>query len=130
MRKSSSVSGRTLSSRLRDPSLAAIALILSAPPAFAQTAPAPAAGDPNAISPPQDAPATTPEEAGGKEIVVTGSRLGAGFTAPTPVTTIARTSRSASQPLRTSVSSAASSGTTPFPRSGRFRVIRATPSPT
>jgi iron complex outermembrane receptor protein len=89
MRKSSSVSGRTLSSRLRDPSLAAIALMLSATPAFAQTASAPAAGDPNAISPPQDAPAPTPEEAGGKEIVVTGSRLGAGFTAPTPVTTIA-----------------------------------------
>ncbi|WP_084238798.1 TonB-dependent receptor domain-containing protein [Sphingomonas asaccharolytica] len=96
MRTSPSVSGRTQSSRFRDPSLAAIALVLSttAAPAFAQTAAAaPAAGDPNGVSPPQDAPAAPPEgagqETGDKEIVVTGSRLGAGFTAPTPVTTIA-----------------------------------------
>ncbi|WP_169803375.1 TonB-dependent receptor domain-containing protein [Sphingomonas pruni] len=97
MRKSSSLSGRALSSRLRDPSLAAIALMLSATaaPAFAQTtpAPAPAPGDATSVSSPQDTAPTAPEAAGqapgDKEIVVTGSRLGAGFTAPTPVTTIA-----------------------------------------
>lgn len=90
MRKSSSVPGRApQSTRFTDPSLAAIALMLSvtAAPAFAQAA----AGEPDGADTAQSTPdVTAPDKdiAAEKEIVVTGSRLGSGFTAPTPVTTI------------------------------------------
>eukprot|EP01035_Chromulina_nebulosa_P007027 gene7027-9467_t len=88
MRKSFSDTGRVrMAPRLTDSSLAVIALMLSATaaPAYAQTAAA--EGPKGAVTPPaQDAP---PSDDAGQEVVVTGSRLGAGFTAPTPVTTIA-----------------------------------------
>lgn len=92
MRTSSSVSIRALSSRFREPSLSVIALMLStiAAPAFAQTAPAEPA--PEGAAPLQAAPAAATDDAKqdavAKDIVVTGSRLGSGFKAPTPVTTI------------------------------------------
>jgi iron complex outermembrane receptor protein len=87
MLKTSPVSARARAQNgknlnLRDSSLAAIALasLALALPAYAQDTPA----DP-AAQVEEDAPA--PQAAEG-EILVTGSRLGAGFTAPTPVTTI------------------------------------------
>jgi len=88
MRKSLSDTGRArMAQRLTDPSLAVIALMLSATaaPAFGQAV---AAEGPKAVAAPlaQDTP---PSDDAGQEVVVTGSRLGAGFTAPTPVTTIA-----------------------------------------
>lgn len=85
MQNSSSVPGRRrVAARLSGSSLATMALMLTAvaAPAFAQSGPTPvpapqAEADPAA----QDVPAEG-------EVVVTGSRLGAGFTAPTPVTSI------------------------------------------
>jgi len=86
------------SARFNGSSLAAIALasLTVAGPAFAQSTGA--AGQPGVTSDAGAAPATQdtvtapPQEgdqaAQGGEIVVTGSRLGSGFTAPTPVTTI------------------------------------------
>jgi outer membrane receptor protein involved in Fe transport len=87
MRKSFSDTDRVPTApRLTGSSLAVIALMLSATatPAFAQAVAA--EGAKGVAAPAQNAP--TPDDAG-QEIIVTGSRLGAGFTAPTPVTTIA-----------------------------------------
>ncbi|WP_173655794.1 TonB-dependent receptor domain-containing protein [Sphingomonas turrisvirgatae] len=89
MRKALSATYRSpLSARLKGPSLGAIALMLltNAAPAWARQA-----QDANGATQSESAPnAAANAQTGGEnmELVVTGSRLGSGFTAPTPVTVI------------------------------------------
>lgn len=67
----------------------AVASLLAAGPVCAQTAPGAQDSDEQTVIDGGDDAGTAPGKgAVGGEIVVTGSRLGAGFTAPTPVTTV------------------------------------------